>query len=620
MVELASKPKSHQTTVLEAALDYHQRGWAVIDLDYRSKAIREPDWPRLVLDEEGLHKRLTGANRNIAIILGDRSDGLIDIDLDSPEALKLAEQFLPPTEAIFGRKSKPKSHYLYKVKAPLKTTKFDDVDSRMLVEIRSSGCATVFPPSLHESNERVVWSKNGDSAYIGAEDLNKAVRRLACAALLARHWPKKKGKRQDAAMALAGCLLRADFFAEEASKFITSVAQCAGDEEAEKRGKVIDHTERRRLCEESTHGWPTLAKIFGDSVIDKHRTWLGLWDDTLAEATEDNSFTANELMRMVLPPISWIVPEMLPKGLVIFAGPPKAGKSWLGLHMAVETALGGRFLSDRDITQRPVLCIALEDSESRLQDRLSIVLGGRKPPDTLRFLTYLPPLDKGGFDRLVERLEVEPKPELVIIDTFGRIAPTAKRGSNPYLDDYVNIGRLQRLAIEKDICLVLIHHLRKSAPGADPDDVVSEVSGTTGITAAPDTIWVLRALPRCGLELRMTGRDIEQQEFGIAASHDTGFWSITGKVEDHLRDVSPERADIIRILTESVSPLGPEEIAGRCDSNSAAVRKLLRKMKEDGQVLQPKTGQYTVHNSHTDHSNHNGHSSHSMEKLCNMTF
>ena len=43
------------------------------------------------------------------------------------------------------------------------------------------------------------------------------------------------------------------------------------------------------------------------------------------------SITAEELLSTPLPPVKWIVPGLLPAGLALFAGPSKAGKSWLTL-------------------------------------------------------------------------------------------------------------------------------------------------------------------------------------------------------------------------------------------------------------------------------------------------
>jgi hypothetical protein len=50
--------------------------------------------------------------------LGPKSGGLCDVDLDCTEAVVLAPAFLPPTHAVFGRKSKPRSHYLYRIADP----------------------------------------------------------------------------------------------------------------------------------------------------------------------------------------------------------------------------------------------------------------------------------------------------------------------------------------------------------------------------------------------------------------------------------------------------------------------------------------------------------------------
>lgn len=186
MANMAKDRSQSQSQVFLAALDYHKRGWAVIDLEFRSKAVKESNWPQLVLDEKSLRERLEGRDRNNGVILGNRSGGLIDIDLDCPEALKLAPSFLPRTGAIFGRKSKPRSHYLYRVKSPPKTKRLCDPANATLIEIRSSGSQTVIPLSVHESGERIEWAEAGDPELVSAKKLEEAVTRLACAILVTR--------------------------------------------------------------------------------------------------------------------------------------------------------------------------------------------------------------------------------------------------------------------------------------------------------------------------------------------------------------------------------------------------------------------------------------------------
>src|SRR5690606_26300049 len=72
--------------------------------------------------------------------------GLVDIDLDCPEAIELAPKFLPDT-AIFGREHEL-SHWLYSGEATYR--KFiDPIDKTCILEIRAGhGKQSVLPPSI----------------------------------------------------------------------------------------------------------------------------------------------------------------------------------------------------------------------------------------------------------------------------------------------------------------------------------------------------------------------------------------------------------------------------------------------------------------------------------------
>src|SRR6266540_3642333 len=110
-------------SALEAALTYLRRGWRVIYLPLRSKNPGRTDWQLEQLTESDLRERLTGVPKNISGLLGDPSGGLTDIDLDTPEALMLADAFLPTTGSIFGRPGKPRSHWLYYAEPMVPTAK-----------------------------------------------------------------------------------------------------------------------------------------------------------------------------------------------------------------------------------------------------------------------------------------------------------------------------------------------------------------------------------------------------------------------------------------------------------------------------------------------------------------
>ena len=97
----------------DMARSYIDLGWSVVPVPFRTKFPTIKAWQNLEITKIDIPKYFDGRPQNIGVLLGEKSGGLVDIDLDSPEAVKLAPYFLPKTEAIFGRHSKPASHWLY---------------------------------------------------------------------------------------------------------------------------------------------------------------------------------------------------------------------------------------------------------------------------------------------------------------------------------------------------------------------------------------------------------------------------------------------------------------------------------------------------------------------------
>src|SRR5207245_2266734 len=83
-------------------------------------------------------------------------------------------------------------------------------------------------------------------------------------------------------------------------------------------------------------------------------------------------FHADDLLRMDLPEPRFIIPGIIPEGLVAFAGKSKIGKSWMAFHLALAVAFGGIALgmNATPVEAGDVLYLAFEDSKRRAQDRL----------------------------------------------------------------------------------------------------------------------------------------------------------------------------------------------------------------------------------------------------------
>lgn len=274
------------STPLQLASTYVTRGWSVVPVPYRTKRPVLDEWQKLRLSPEELQKHFDGAPQNVGVLLGAPSGGLNDVDLDSAQAVALADWFLPPTSSVFGRDSKLKSHRIYSCPLINRTQQYRAPDGTMIVELRSTGSQTVFPGSTHESGEAIEWHDDGAPTPVSAAVLAVAVGRLAAAALLARHWPAK-GARHDAALALAGGLIRGGFDRANAEHFIKAVATAAGDDEIEDRVKAVQATEARlKSAEEDPEakatGWPKLEELVGREIVALVRKWL-----LISSASED---------------------------------------------------------------------------------------------------------------------------------------------------------------------------------------------------------------------------------------------------------------------------------------------------------------------------------------------
>ncbi|HEX4145893.1 MAG TPA: bifunctional DNA primase/polymerase [Pirellulales bacterium] len=178
-------PDQTKNNARVAARQYARRGWSVIPIPHKSKNPGFKGWEQMRLTAETISEHFNSHPQNIGVLLGEPSAWLVDIDLDHPRAVALADQYLPPTPLIFGRAGKPRSHRLYRVSSPVATKKFKSKSAGMIVELRSTGAQTVFPPSTHESGEVVSWeAEDAEPALIDPEVLIEAVQKLAEAVLV----------------------------------------------------------------------------------------------------------------------------------------------------------------------------------------------------------------------------------------------------------------------------------------------------------------------------------------------------------------------------------------------------------------------------------------------------
>lgn len=245
-------------------------------------------------------------------------------------------------------------------------------------------------------------------------------------------------------------------------------------------------------------------------------------------------------VKLERPPV--VVQGMITAGLTVLAGPPKRGKSWLSLLLAVDVASGATFLG-APTTQGDVLYLDLESRKYRVQERGGKLLAG-KGPDRL-FITHdCKRLDAGLLEQLNHWCDSVEHPVLIIIDTLGKVKAAGQRGLNAYESDYRQYGELQRFALQRGLAIVVVQHLRKSQ-GGDGDDF-ERVSGSMGLTGVCDNVLLLkgqRGEPTSTLAIR--GRDFEDTELIISLKD--GQWTLRStNSEEFLEEQAYSKSDCVR--------------------------------------------------------------------------
>ncbi|WFT80299.1 bifunctional DNA primase/polymerase [Methylobacterium sp. CB376] len=200
---------------IEIAKDFIEREFNPVVVPYGTKKATGKAWQKRTITLENVGKYFSSAQSNVGIQMGPKSKGLTDVDLDYIEAVKAAPYLLPETDAIFGRESKPRSHYLYRTNLSEtfqgKAEEFKDPAGGMLVELRigggGKGAMTVGPGSVHPGGEVIRWDRTGDPSSPGGDVLRRSTVGVAVAALLARHYPEAEADRTALARAV-GALCR----------------------------------------------------------------------------------------------------------------------------------------------------------------------------------------------------------------------------------------------------------------------------------------------------------------------------------------------------------------------------------------------------------------------------
>jgi DNA-binding transcriptional ArsR family regulator len=295
-----------------------------------------------------------------------------------------------------------------------------------------------------------------------------------------------------------------------------------------------------------------------------------------------------ELLALADQELEWDIEGLLPhRTLGIIAGPPKSGKSFLALDLALALASGQEFLGF-PCYKRRVLLVEEEDSDFRLSRRLKRLMIGRGLEGGLPLHCLI----RQGV-RIDERPSLEKLyqimlalgAEVLILDVFRRLwggDENSQSEVQPVLND------LARLAERCNATILLLHHTRKSQPDRRKNKLpIEEISGsgalgawseiTLALEPKGDALWLTVISKDAGTFTHLI-RLAETEAAGLV-------WEDLGEPEELGSKKSQEAKErYLQAIAELGSPT-VKELAGYLGLSPQAVRRYLRSL-EEGKLVQ----------------------------------
>jgi NADPH-dependent 2,4-dienoyl-CoA reductase/sulfur reductase-like enzyme len=305
--------------------------------------------------------------------------------------------------------------------------------------------------------------------------------------------------------------------------------------------------------------------------------------------------SVKSLMSKQLDTMRWIVPAILPEGLVVLAGKQKVGKSSLGMSIGLGiaglAAIRGVVLESVGVEKGNVLYLALEDSERTLQERLGkLRVSGTSLPDEFEYATGWPCMDDAGLTNIEEWLVSRPHARLVIIDSWVNVQPGMQQraGVSGQDAEYEAFKALRELAHAYNVCILVTFHAGKGTT----DNLIDEATkaSLSAMACADGMLHLKRA--RNNKDATLYGAGIAYMHgLDLALSFNDGRWETSENAAVRAPGTLPRaRRAIIDLLHENDRPMKPKEIALALGKLDGTIRKMLFEMKASRLIKETEQG------------------------------
>jgi len=313
-----------------------------------------------------------------------------------------------------------------------------------------------------------------------------------------------------------------------------------------------------------------------------------------------------------LPAVTWLWPDWIPRGMITLLGAaPGTGKSYLALDLARCIIAGDRFPDSAPVPQpgANVIYVDAEDSPQIINQRAeqwhmdTSRLFLMRPHDRL-FIDFSQGIDRDRLIEMAHRLA----PALVVVDSLSTIS---SKGENNVEDVREVLGFLNKLALDAQCGLLLIHHLRKRGVFPLVDGLsLDDFRGSSHIIAIARSVLGLSIIQtgpqpdRAGpkrLEVVKTNLAHYPEPIGVEflPQHPTGAVLRYGEPAQQYRQ--PTKADecvkwLLCTLKEAGRPMKPAEIVEQAEEAGFSRRMVFRARATLGESVRNTEGGRHPHN------------------------
>lgn len=211
-------------------------------------------------------------------------------------------------------------------------------------------------------------------------------------------------------------------------------------------------------------------------------------DTSVADSAPMKAMSLNELFAAGGSKIDWRIKDVLPlQGVGILGGPSGIGKTWMLLDLAIECAVGGKWIGHLETTKGRVLYIDEESSHMLLRHHLTRLLTAKNQTNASLDLFFaveqgLRLTNSNSVEKLGKLLD-EKKPDLVIVDTLIRVHDAEENSASAMSQVFEVIRHLRQ---RHGCAFLFADHQRK--PGATMTSPEFMLRGSSDKVAAVDTL------------------------------------------------------------------------------------------------------------------------------------